>query len=247
MGRRMALPQETNEPQSLHNQITHRVFASGLPKGAKLVERALAKELGVSRIPIRETLGRLVGQGALLGGAKGQGVRLREYSHDETQQLYEFREMIEGGAARGAAHRATEADLARLDHINEEMQAQIGDYGSARWAQLDHQFHEAMAECSRNERVISLLRSLLAECHYLFYLYPSRQSTSRPDDAVAHMQDVVNDHKELVQLIRDRKADEAEHRARADIRKSAARVARAMVAAELKTAGNRPTKLRPHG
>lgn len=70
--------------------------------GARVVETQLAARLGVSRIPVREALGRLRGQGLLVSDGHGRGMRLRQYSLDDITNFYDYREMLEGGAARAA-------------------------------------------------------------------------------------------------------------------------------------------------
>lgn len=218
----------------IYSRIMDIVFST-MPPGSKLVERQLASELGVSRIPVRETLAKLVAQGVLVGGEKGQGVRVREYSTEEIRQLYQFREMIEGGVARAAAENATADDLLQLEMICQEMESEVGHYGSTRWADLDHKFHETLARASRNERFIRTVRSLLAESHYAFYLHPSRRGRPwpAPEEAETLMRSVLEDHRELLELIRARDADGAERKARADMRKSADRATRARIARDL--------------
>ena len=70
----------------------------------------LSDQLGVSRIPICETLERLAARGALVGEQNGKGVRIRQYMAEEVHRLYEYRELLEGGAVRAT----TDIDIARL-------------------------------------------------------------------------------------------------------------------------------------
>jgi DNA-binding GntR family transcriptional regulator len=219
---------------TVYDRILRKVFSGETPPGSKLVERQLAAELGVSRVPVRETLTKLVAQGVLVGGP-GQGVRVRRYSTDEVCQLYQFREMIEGGTARAAANAASESDLVRLEMICQQMREEVGSYGSVRWADLDHKFHEAIADASRNERFIQTLRTLLAESHYVFYLHPARHGRPKPsaEEARAFMESVVHDHEALLELIRQRDGDGAERKVRQDMRKSAERATRALIENDL--------------
>jgi len=228
---------KTGDQSSTYDRLVKIVFSGQVAPGTKLVERDLAQELGVSRIPVRESLAKMVAQGLLVGGEKWQGARVRTYTSDEIRQLYEYREMLEGGAARSAAQAATTADLERLEMICEQGESEIGSYGSKRWAQLDHHFHVAVAEASHNERFVHSLKLLLTECFYVFYLYPARQGRPSPSkqDAQAHMQSVVEDHRELLNWIHAGDADGAEHKARTDMRKSGQRATRALIALDLQT------------
>ena len=229
----------TAEQTPMYERVVKMVFSGRLVPGERLLEQEFAAELGVSRIPVRETLAKLVGQGLLVGGEKGQGVRMRDYSPDEVHQLYDFRAILEGGAACAAARSATRTDLARLQMICDHAESEAGNYeyyGSERSAELDHRFHAALAEASHNERVSCSLKLLLTECHYLFYLYPPREGRPKPapEDAITHMENVQRDHRALVELIRSGDADGAERKARADMLKSGERVNRALTKLDLR-------------
>src|SRR3972149_3067053 len=140
-----------SEPEvasSVYDRLREMGFFGGVPPGTRLLEQELAETLGVSRIPVRESLGKMVAQGLLKGGASRQGMRIRDYTPEEVRQLLEYRRMIEGAAARSAAKRATAGDIARMRTICDRAESLIGRYGSRRWAASDHRFHAALAEAS---------------------------------------------------------------------------------------------------
>jgi DNA-binding GntR family transcriptional regulator len=226
---------QTSEESPVYDRLVKLVFSGEISPGTKLVERDLARELGVSRIPVRESLAKMVAQGLLIGGEKWQGARVRAYNSEEIRQLYEYREMLEGGIARAAARNRSSSDIERLGLICDESQKEIGNYGSQRWAQLDHRFHFALAEACRNERMLHSTQLLLTECFYVFYLYPAQQGRPAPshDDVIHHMESIVADHRELVALIEARDSDGAEQKARLDMRKSGRRATRALIDKDL--------------
>ncbi len=206
---------------SLTDRLMKLVFSGRREPGSSLLEKDLATELGMSRTPIRETLSRLVGHGALVAGRRGDGVRLRDYSCEEVYQLYEFRGLLEGGAAAAAAKTATPADIERMRLLLDMQDSEakrVQFYPEQRWADLDYAFHVALAEASHNERITQSLRVLLAECHYLFYRGPSRRLEG--EESLAEMKRVAEDHHVLFDLVRAGDAEGAEARARADMRKS---------------------------
>jgi len=215
----------------LYDRVVQHVFTPDLLPGTRLVERQLAEDLGVSRVPLREGLARLVAQGALVGGDGRQGVRVRDYSATEIRQLYELREMIEGGAARAAAKAATDDELHELDAICKLAEKEIGNYGSARWADLDQRFHTGVAAASHNARFANALGSMLAECYFVFYLYLPQRARVRPSAAEATklMRRVAKDHRSLLDRIRARDADGAEKVAREHMRISADLAAKAVI------------------
>jgi DNA-binding GntR family transcriptional regulator len=222
--------------ESIYDRVVQHIFFSGnITPGSKVVEKKLADQLGVSRIPIRETLRHLAGQGLLVGDQSGQGVRVRKYTAEDIRQLYELREMLEGGAARAAARAATDTDVARMEMICQQTALEVGDYGSKKWADLDHAFHDAMADAAHNDRIARSLKHLLMECHYLFYLYPSHYGRPKPtaEEATKHMQSVLDDHQTLLRLICAGDADGAERKAREDMRVSCTRFTHNLFAKDL--------------
>jgi DNA-binding GntR family transcriptional regulator len=226
----------TSNGESVYDRVVQHIFFSGnITPGSKVVEKKLADELGVSRIPIRESLRQLAGQGLLVSGHNGQGARLRKYTAEDIRQLYELRELLEGGAARAAARAATDTDIARMEMICEQTAAEVGDYGSKKWADLDHAYHNALADASHNERIARSLKQLLTECHYIFYLYPSHYGRPKPSDeeARALMQNVLDDHQTLLRLICAGDADTAERTAREAMRISIERFTQVLIARDL--------------
>lgn len=219
----------------LHERLSHLIFSGAFETGSSLVERDLADRLGVSRIPVRETLSKLVAQGTLVGGRKGEGVRIRRYSADEIRQLYDYRAIIEGGIARSAAGAASEADILRLTLICDEMEAAFDENDTGRWGTLDGKFHEALAEASRNDRFERALKHLLRECFYIFYIL-SRRSSRRElsaQELASHKQMALDDHRALANLIQAHDAEGAEARARLHILRSADRLVRAFIETDL--------------
>jgi DNA-binding GntR family transcriptional regulator len=208
----MATAEATQLPEeSVYDRLVELVFSGSYEPGSKLTERDLAEHLQVSRIPVRESLGKMVAQGLLLGGGRREGVRIRQYTPDEIRQLYEFRLFLEVGAVRAAAKYAQAADIERIEAACDEMTRHVGEYGSQTWAKLDHQFHKALVHASHNKRAITALRALLTECHYVFYLRPSRQRRQpTAEEATAWMDKVQQEHRLLVEHVVAGDADGAE-------------------------------------
>ncbi len=212
---------------NLYDRLLRHLFSGDKTPGSKIIEQDLADELGVSRIPIREALRKMMGQGLLVGEEGGRGVRMRQYTIEDIRQLYEARGILEGGAARIAARAATDADVTRLNYICRQMETEIGNYGSERWANLDHGFHEALADASHNDRIAEQLKLMLTECHYIFYVRPtrSRRPIPAPEYAATHMREVLeNEHIALLDLIIAGDADAAEMKAREDMQRNALRL-----------------------
>jgi len=225
-----------NLRQSTRAKILEHLFSGQLNPGERLVERTLAQKLGVSRIPLRETMAQLMTQGVLVREKEGGSVRARNYSAEDARQVFELREAIEVGAARAACQRASQSDLLRLEVICEQMSAQVGNYGSPVWMALDKAFHEAIIAASHNDRFIQDYDILIAETHVLFYRLPSqlRRSDVDPDWIVQHMGSVVESHVALARMIRSGDVERSETLIREHIQTAGAYVIRAILERELR-------------
>lgn len=219
----------TSDP-TVYDRLLKWVFSGQVPPGAKLVERQLAAQFGVSRIPVRESVREMLAQGVLVGGEKWEGARTRSYTPNEVRQLSEYRQILEGGAARLAAEYATDDDLARLTDICRQESAEVGNYGSDRWAELDHEFHDAIVAASHNDRLIHVMHHLLAECHFVFYVWPRlhRKEARSAAETEAHMARVVEDHRTIIDLIGAGDGEAAARIAQAHIRTTGRQAARSL-------------------
>ncbi len=135
-------------------------------------ERELMKVFGVSRPTLREALNALSTMGFItMSQRRCTRVRslvpsnITEPLHrllkedlSTSLELIEARSIIEVGSARLAARRASEADMARLDHCLENMRQNITLDKS--FTQGDAEFHIAIAEASHNKIQIHLMFSI---------------------------------------------------------------------------------------
>lgn len=145
------------EVPSLYQQLLEEVLEGDLRPGEILVESALGKRFGVSRTPIREALRMLEQDGVL--ERVNRGIRVRQTSPEEVLEIYGVRTILEAAAARDAATRRTDYDLATLDRILRTM-------GEARtappqeMAAINRSFHRAIWQAARNRTLTDLLERL---------------------------------------------------------------------------------------
>jgi DNA-binding GntR family transcriptional regulator len=99
--------------QTVYDALVELIVGGALQPGQHLVEAELARQLGVSRQPIRESLHRLQAEG-WVDLRPGQGAFVHTPTEQEVDHLLDVRGLLEGEAARMAAAAATPADAARL-------------------------------------------------------------------------------------------------------------------------------------
>lgn len=187
--------------ENVYDRLLDYIFSDQVSPGEKLVERELAEKFKVSRVPIRESLAKMVAQGLLVGGEHRQGVRKRRYTPAENRQLVEFRSSLECSALEMAAQRAEPDDIELLESICEK--ASMIDVANdwSTWADLDHQFHAGIAKASHNERVTTTLEGLLAECHFIFYVHSSSKWLDSEEKIRSMKNRVIDQHRQIAAAI----------------------------------------------
>jgi DNA-binding GntR family transcriptional regulator len=143
--------------------LKQRVVAGSYAPGAQLKEEHIARELDISRTPIRVALHRLVEDG-LATAEPGRGVRVAEWTDSDIQETYELRGLLEGHAAELAARRGGAALAERLDALNDQFERAIAQAGSQlpqRLQEINSQFHRAILDASGSPRLRGMLAGLI--------------------------------------------------------------------------------------
>lgn len=147
--------------------IRNNIILGKYPGKAHLRETQLARDLGLSRTPVREALRRLSAEGLLVFVSQS-GAFVPSWGTDYIIQLYELRAMLEGYCAELAAQRRTAEQLAALRKLHEEM-SQIAGIRSAkddaplpdRLTELNKDFHIAIMDAAGNEPLKTMTLSCL--------------------------------------------------------------------------------------
>lgn len=142
------------------------VMGRRLP-GSRLVERDIANELRVSRLPVREAIKALVADGIVVARPRSWAT-VREFSPHDLQGFAEVREALETLSFVLAAERIDEVGLALLESLvnQEATAAAFGDVDAAR--QASTAFHMAVVRLSGNAMLIELAGTLVTRLRWLF-------------------------------------------------------------------------------
>jgi DNA-binding GntR family transcriptional regulator len=141
------------------DRLLQDILAGRYPPEARIVETSLARELGVSQAPVREALRGLEALG-LVEILPFRGARIRRPSISELLEAYAVRFELEALGARLGVPRMTNADLADLETLGEEMQraAAAGDRHEV--AVADAAFHARILHLAGNATLERVWRSL---------------------------------------------------------------------------------------
>ncbi|WP_180902568.1 GntR family transcriptional regulator [Martelella soudanensis] len=174
--------------QKLFEQIGLSILSGELEPGAKLTEAAMARDLGVNRAPLREALLRLE-ERDLIERVPYSGMRVAVLGVPELVELYEIRGVLEGLAARRAAERITDEEIAVLRSYVDEGEIRVREFGSndARLLPAIRDIHTEIARISNNAGLQKLLGreiwQFLRVAHTRFGRSPERLAVASKEHA----------------------------------------------------------------
>jgi DNA-binding GntR family transcriptional regulator len=150
-----------------HRSLTDVVFErlhdaiidGQLKAGQWLRQEALAQELGVSQMPVREALKRLVAEG-LAVRIPYKGVKVVEFSPEDIVDICTVRLVLESLAVRLATPLITAKDLERLKENLREAEGYTNQDQMARRRQLNAEFHLSICQASGRQYLVRLLEML---------------------------------------------------------------------------------------
>jgi len=176
-------------------QLRDEILDGEREPGSRLVERDLAADFAVSRIPVRDALKMLEGEGLVELRPRTWAI-VREFTAADLADLDEVREVLEPLAFRLAAERHRRDGLDRLSRAlqSEQEAARTANPVGSRRSAAD--FHEIITELADNRLLESMLHGIRSRM---------RWALSQHDD----LQHVTSEHAELFEAVRARDGERA--------------------------------------
>ncbi|MDN4616027.1 GntR family transcriptional regulator [Leifsonia sp. F6_8S_P_1B] len=201
----------TDEPtqsksRAAYDWIRARISRRDYTPGYRLVLGAIANDLGMSVVPVREALRQLEAEG-LVTFERNVGARVAMVDESQYRFSMQTLALLEGAATAQAAPALGADDLRRAREINEQMTETLGHFAPDVFTALNHEFHETLYAACPNRRLLELVEAEWARLGNLrsstFAFVPGRAQES------------VHEHAEILTLIeRGAPADEIESAAR---------------------------------
>jgi DNA-binding GntR family transcriptional regulator len=187
--------------QRVYEYLREEILSERLQPGTELQEVALSEELGVSRGPIREAIGRLAAEG-LVTVRPRRGALVRSLSKDEFLELYQVREALEMMAVRLAVPKLEAGDLGELEELIGIMSRHAERGEVTEFFEANVAFHARLFEASGNERLQELYGQLVGQMGR----YRMRSLTLR-----GNLQRSVTEHSAILRAAKHGDADRAAH------------------------------------
>lgn len=184
---------QESTPALIARALRRAISEGEFPPGAQLGEAALARQLGVSRGPLREAMQRLTQEG-LLVSHRNRGLFVEDLTGDAVSDMYLLRSTIE----RAALERVVELGLGqqtadRLDEVVDTMAALAHSPDSPEMVAADLEFHHRLVEAAQSVRLSRVHQTVIVETGMCL-----RAMQSTYDDAESR----VVEHRELAAAIR---------------------------------------------
>ena len=189
--------------QIVSEQIRAMILGGRLKPGERLVEESLSAELGVSRVPVREALLALSAQG-LVRIEPRRGATVAEITPRIVAELVEVRALLEGLNARLAAQRHDPEIIAQLTDTLERGNAAAKVGTRAELAQLNAEFHERLAEASRNSVLSDVMRGLRERTSLAFAINGRARAREDWQEHAGVLAAVIAGDSELAALLANR-------------------------------------------
>nr|WP_255727183.1 MULTISPECIES: GntR family transcriptional regulator [unclassified Nesterenkonia] len=138
-----------------YDWIRERIVGREFNPGYRLVLGAIAKELGISVVPVREAVRRLEAEG-LIEFERNVGARVAMVNQDEYIDTMQTLGVLEGAATALALPLMLDADLARAQAINDSMRAMLEDFDPVAFTSLNEKFHRALFQRCPNPHISEL-------------------------------------------------------------------------------------------
>jgi DNA-binding GntR family transcriptional regulator len=194
--------QKKTTPQSavdrVHSELRKMAMTFRFLPGERLNEAVLAKELGVSRTPLREALNRLSTEGFLTFSANN-GFFRKTMDVKEIFDLYEFRMHLELSGIKLAVDRTTDEQLSEIEEFLAESAREVPSRTIDDMVTLDEQFHEMLMKLTGNIQMLNSLRNINARIQFVRWL-----------DMTERRAETQSQHKHIVAALRKRDRKEAE-------------------------------------
>lgn len=190
-------------PMQVLNKLMDWIMDGKLKMGEKLNTEELARQLGVSRMPIREALKSLEKMG-LAESIPYVGVKLVSLEQEDVLQIYLMRQLLEPLAAGEACKKITEEQIHELEEIHKEYIpiVEADEIDAKKLYLQNRKFHFAIYSISEMDRVCAMIESLWDTLSFFKLIY-GRDVIKNTNEA----KNMIAEHQGYIDALKDRDAE----------------------------------------
>ncbi|MDI6600482.1 MAG: GntR family transcriptional regulator [Thermoanaerobacteraceae bacterium] len=140
-------------------ELRNAIFKGELKPNQRLIEEDIAKQMGISRTPVREALRMLENEGLVVHVPR-KGVLVTGFSNEDIDEIYRIRGVLEGLAASLAVDHITLKELTELEVILRKMKILIDEDRFNELMDLHNRFNYVLIRASRSPRLCSMIDTM---------------------------------------------------------------------------------------
>jgi len=175
-------------PEAAAERLRTLIIEGTLAPGARLNERELSEQLGVSRTPLREAFRILAGDG-LLTQLPNRGAQVVALSAEDVRHAFDVMGSLEGLAGELAVTRVTDADLETLRALQAEMETAHAQRDLPAYYRINRAIHDRLNAIAGNPILTHTYRGLNTRLHAL--RFRSNLNTAKWNQAVAEHREMI--------------------------------------------------------
>ena len=179
--------------------LREAILQGKLEPGERLMEIALANQLGVSRTPIREAIRKLEIEGLVINAPR-RGAVVAEITLKDLRDVLEVRRNLENLAVKLACEKANEQDIRELKELHRSFISTLKNEDLTEVAQADVKFHDKIYEITDNKRLIQILSNLREQMYRYRFEYIKDE---------LHRRVLVDEHAMIIEGIENKDVDKA--------------------------------------
>lgn len=212
----------------VYRELKSMIVDRKLKPGDKILQEKISREFGVSRTPLMCALKKLE-QEKLVQAVPRRGFYVRRFTKEEVLEAFELREILEGLAARRAAHVISPVQAEKLRGFFKDADPSDSANSIKRYAEEDRRFHQYLVELGG----FDLLNDILENYNIITVSY----RIDVMEGLVRHPRETLPEHHALIDAIATGKTDQAEKLARQHFNRSRQQLMKDMM--QEKMAGTR--------
>jgi len=183
--------------QKIQELLREQIIYQQIKPGTRLVEEDIARELGVSRTPVREALTALVQRG-LVESHPRRGMYVAKLNRIDVSEIYEIREALEGLLAFQVASLIPNDTIENLKQMHQSAEIAFKNGNLAHCIEVDTKLHDTILANASNCRLIQLLEGIHDQI-LIFRIWESK----RPE----RVELSLKEHRSIIEALAMREAD----------------------------------------
>ena len=144
-------------PEEIYSFIRFKILAGEYPPGSRINVNKLSENFGISRIPVRDVINRLCGEGLIYKGPNDRFLVV-PLTEADIRETYELRGFFEGYLAKQGAMDFKEEDIRLLEENLREQDKEKNSIEN--YIKLNTEFHEYFFKATQNKKFINCLKRL---------------------------------------------------------------------------------------